>query len=99
VITNKGEQLYIPEELGYRRVAQEELYGGNTLEEASQIFRNVLHATATDAQMNAVLINAAFGIQTIEQEKPIDECLGIARDSLYGKKALKALEKFIEING
>ncbi len=98
VITNKGEQLYIPEELGCRRVAQEELYGGNTLEEASQIFRNVLHATATDAQMNAVLINAAFGIQTIEQEKPIDECLGIVRDSLYGKKALNALKKFVEIN-
>ncbi|SFL49962.1 anthranilate phosphoribosyltransferase [Porphyromonadaceae bacterium KH3CP3RA] len=98
VITNKGEQLYIPEELGYRRVAQEELYGGNTLEEASQIFRNVLHASATDAQMNAVLINAAFGIQTIEQDKPIGECLEIARDSLYGKKALKALEKFVKLN-
>ena len=59
----------------------------------------MLHARATDAQMNAVLVNAAFGIHTIEQEKPIGECLEIARNSLYGKKALKALEKFIEING
>lgn len=99
VLTNKGEQLYTPEELGYLRIAQEELYGGNTLEEASKIFRDVLHASATDAQMNAVLINAAFGIQTIEQEKPIGECLEIAQDSLYAKKALGALEKFVEING
>lgn len=99
VITNKGEQLYIPEELGYQRVAQEELYGGNTLEEASDIFRNVLQASATEAQINAVLINAAFGIQTIEQEKPIGECLGIAKDSLYGKKALAALERFVSLNG
>ncbi|MDR2815412.1 MAG: anthranilate phosphoribosyltransferase [Proteiniphilum sp.] len=98
VITNKGEQLYIPEELGYRRVAREELYGGDTPEEASRIFRNVLHASATDAQMNAVLVNAAFGIQTIEQEKPIGECLEIAKESLYGKKALKTLEKFVELN-
>lgn len=98
VITNKGEQLYNPEEIGFTRVKQEELYGGNTLEEASQIFRNVLHAKATDAQTNAVLINAAFGIQTIDQEKSIDECLEIAKDSLYAKKALKMLEKFIELN-
>ncbi len=99
VVTNNGEQLFTPEELGYRRVAQEDLYGGNTLEEASQIFRNVLHASATDAQMNAVLINAAFGIQTMEQDKPIGECLEIAKASLYGKKALKALEKFVQLNG
>lgn len=98
VVTNHGEQLYIPEELGYQRVVQEELYGGNTLEEASGIFRNVLHASATEAQMNAVLINAAFGIRTIEQDKSIGDCLEIAKDSLYGKKALHALEKFVEIN-
>lgn len=98
VVTNNGEQLYIPEELGYQRVAQEELYGGNTLEEASDIFRNVLHVRATETQMNAVLVNAAFGIQTIEQDKPIGECLEMAKGSLYGKKALRALEKFVEIN-
>jgi anthranilate phosphoribosyltransferase len=48
--------------------------------------------------MNTVLANAAFGIQTIEQEKPIGECLEIAKDALYGKKALYVLEKFTEIN-
>ena len=98
VVNNQGEQLYIPEELGFQRLAQKELYGGNTLEEASTIFRNVLHARGTEAQMNAVLVNAAFGIQTIEQDKSIHDCLEIAKDSLYGKKALLALKKFVEIN-
>lgn len=98
VVSNKGEQLFMPEELGFKRAGQHELYGGDTPEDASHIFRNVMNATATDAQMSAVLVNAAFGIQTIEQDKPIEECLEIARDSLYGKKALKTLNKFIEIN-
>jgi anthranilate phosphoribosyltransferase len=98
VVSNKGEQLFVPEELGFQRVGQEELYGGDTPEQASQIFKNVLHAQGSSAQMNAVMINAAFGIQTIEQDKSIEECIEIARESLYGKKALKALEKFIEIN-
>lgn len=98
VVSNKGEQLFVPEELGFKRVGQEELYGGDTPEQASQIFKNVLHAQGSSAQMNAVMVNAAFGIQTIEQDKSIEECIEIARDSLYGKKALNALEKFIEIN-
>ncbi|WP_286832737.1 MULTISPECIES: anthranilate phosphoribosyltransferase [unclassified Proteiniphilum] len=98
VSSNKGEQLFVPEELGFSRVSQEALYGGDTPEEAAQIFRNVLNCRATDAQMNAVLVNAAFGIQTIDQEKPIGECLQIAEDSLYGKKALMVLEKFVTLN-
>jgi anthranilate phosphoribosyltransferase len=97
VVSNKGEQLFMPENLGFKRIGQHELYGGDTPEEAAQIFRNVLHAEATEAQINVVLANAAFGIQTIDQEKSIEECLEIARDSLYGKKALKTLEKFVEL--
>lgn len=98
VVSNKGEQLFMPEDLNFNRIEQRELNGGETPEAAAKIFRNVLNVNATEGQMNAVLVNAAFGIQTIEQEKSIDECLEIARDSLYGKKALNALKKFVEIN-
>lgn len=98
VVSNLGEQLFMPSDLGFRRINQEELYGGDTPEDAAQIFRNVLSANATDAQMNVVLVNAAFGIQTIDQDKTIEECLEIARESLYGKKALRVLDKFVEIN-
>lgn len=98
VISNHGEQLFMPDDIGFKRIKQEELYGGDTPEDAASIFRNVLSASATDAQMNVVLVNAAFGIQTIDQNKTIGDCIEIARDSLYGKKALKVLEKFVKIN-
>jgi anthranilate phosphoribosyltransferase len=98
VVSNRGEQLFMPDDLGFKRLNQEDLYGGDTPEDASKIFRDVLSASATEAQTNAVLVNAAFGIQTVDQTKTIEECIEIARDSLYGKKALKVLEKFIEIN-
>lgn len=98
VVSNRGEQLFMPDDLGFKRLNQEDLYGGGTPEDASKIFRDVLSASATEAQTNAVLVNAAFGIQTVDQTKTIEECIEIARDSLYGKKALKVLEKFIEIN-
>lgn len=98
IVSNKGEQLLTPEDLGFKRVHQNELYGGDTPEEATQIFKDVLHTEATETQMNVVLANAAYGIQTIEQDKPIEECLEIARESLYGKHALHALENFIVLN-
>jgi anthranilate phosphoribosyltransferase len=48
--------------------------------------------------MDVVIANAAFAIQIIENKKPIAECIEIAKNSLYGKKALNALKKFVEIN-
>lgn len=98
VVTNDGEQLFTPEELGFNRIRQSDIYGGETVKEAADIFKNVLNASATQPQMDVVTVNAAFAIQVIEQDKSIAECIEIARDSLYGKKALGALNKFIEIN-
>lgn len=98
VSSNNGEYLYMPEDLGFKTIKQDDLFGGNTPEEAAAIFRNVLSGNATDAQMNVVIVNAALGIQTIDQQKSIDECIDIAKDSLYGKKALDVLKTFVEIN-
>ena len=98
VVSNRGEQLLMPNDLGFKRIKDEDLYGGDTPEDAAKIFRNVLNGNATDAQINVVLVNAAFGIQTVDQDKSIDDCLEIARESLYGKKAFKVLKKFVEIN-
>ncbi len=98
VVTNQGEQLFMPEELGFNRVRQEDIFGGNTTEEAVSVFNRVLNCTATQPQMDVVIANAAFAIRIIETEKPIAECIEIAKDSLYGKKALNALKKFVEIN-
>lgn len=97
VSNNKGENVYSPEDLGFRQIAQKELWGGETVADASKIFLNVLNNNATDAQRNAVVINSAFTIQTICPEKTIDECKSEALQSLERGKAKKAFEKFIEI--
>lgn len=98
VVTNMGEQLLEPEYLGFDKIGQHELYGGDTPQEAARIFKDVIKGNGTEAQMNAVLANAAFGINTVDQDKTIEECVEIAKDSLYGKKALRVLEKFVAIN-
>ena len=98
VISNHGEHLYNPEELGMDRIKESDIYGGSTIKEAVSIFKNVVNDTATTAQTNVVIINAAFAIQLMEKNKTIDECIDIARESIQAKKALRSLNTFIEIN-
>lgn len=98
VASNNFEKTYRPSELGLAQTRPEELYGGNTPEEAAKIFDSVLNNTATQSQKECVVANAAFAIQTICPEKGIEECIDIARESIDSGKALQTLKTFVEIN-
>jgi anthranilate phosphoribosyltransferase len=97
--TNQGEFVYTPEQLGFTKHQQHELWGGDTVDEAAKIFMNVLEYKGTDAQRDAVVINSAFAIQTRCPEKSIEQCKIEAVESLVGGKAKQAFQKFIEIYG
>ncbi len=99
VTTNDYERVFKPADLGFQTARPEELVGGATEEEAAEIFDKVLQGTALPAQKNIVLANAAFAIQVLEKgQKPIDECVAIARESLDSGKALTTFRRFVEIN-
>lgn len=98
VATCGNEKIYTPESLGFTRCTEAELDGGDTPEAAARIFDHVLAGTATDAQKNAVVVNAAFAINVICPEKPITECIALARESLDSGRAQATLKKFIELN-
>ena len=99
VTTNNYERLFAPADLGLRTARPEELVAGATEEEAAQIFDNVLADKGLPAQKDIVVANAAFGIQTYERgQKPIGECIAIARESIESGKALATFKKFAELN-
>lgn len=96
VQTSNSEIITSPEAMGFKRIQPEEIFGGSTALEAMKIFDNVLYNTATDSQKNVVIANAAYGINLIS-EKPIEECIAIARESLESGKALQKFQKFVEL--
>ncbi|MDR3219175.1 MAG: anthranilate phosphoribosyltransferase [Dysgonamonadaceae bacterium] len=98
VINKFGENIYTPEELGFKRANPRELYGGETPQDAAKLFDQVLNNTATESQKNVVIINAAMAIQTIDPQSDISTCIDKAKESLESGKAKKTLEKFLEIN-
>ena len=98
VLTNDAEIIYSPEQLGFIRATENDLSGGNTVEEAAVLFDRVLSNNATEPQTNAVVVNAAFAIKTIDPKLSIEQAIAQARESIESGKAHNTLKKFIEIN-
>ena len=98
VAMSQKEKLYTPEMLGFNRVTDADLDGGETVADAARIFDNVLNNQATEAQKNCVIANSAFAIQVICPEKHISDCVSEARHSLESGKAQEAFNTFRSIN-
>ena len=96
--TKYYEKIYTPIDMGLKYVKPSDIYGGNTAEEAMQIFDNVLQNKCTEAQRNVILANAACGISLMEEGLTISETISKARESLESGKALECFRKFVEIN-
>ena len=98
VATTTGEKVMTAEDLGLKGGRQEDLYGGDTVEEASRVFDDVLANRASDAKKNCVIANAAFALLTLEPQLGITEAVRQARESLESGAALDSFRKFTELN-
>ena len=95
LFTKENEQLISPEELGFNRLKQSDIFGGNSVGESAKIFISILDGKGTDAQNNAVLANAAFALKILNKNKSFEEAFEESKSSLLGLKAKKCLNKLI----
>jgi len=95
--SNNSAKVLSPEDLNLKRITHDDLFGGNTVEEAVGIFNNIINGNGTEAHNNVVIANAAMGLKCIYNEKPIEECMEQVKESLFSKKALGALKKLIDL--
>jgi len=97
VITKEGDKIRTPIELGKRFVEPESIYGGNTTEEAANIFRKIIQGDGTWAQNAVVLANAAMALHCTGNYKKYDEAYNAAVESLDNGKAYDVLQKLISL--
>ncbi|MGC4103603.1 anthranilate phosphoribosyltransferase [Ferruginibacter sp.] len=97
VITNAGEKILSAEVLGKRMVVPEDIYGGNTPEEAAKIFLKILKGEGSWAQNAVVLANSAMALQCTGQYKTYEDCYHAAVESLESGKAYASLQKIIAL--
>jgi anthranilate phosphoribosyltransferase len=97
VITNDGERIMTPEQLGKRMVAAQDIHGGNSVEEAARIFTTILKGEGSWAQNAVVLANAAMALNCVGKYKNYDDAYNAAVESLESGKANEALQKLISL--
>ncbi len=97
VITKEGEQILTPIQLGKRIVEAEDIYGGNTVEEAAKIFKKIIKGEGSWAQNAVVLANAAMALHCTGKYGNYDDAYHAAVKSLESGKAFGSLETLIAL--
>ena len=97
IITNSGEQVLTPEQLGKRLVAPEDIHGGNTVEEAAKLFKKVIKGEGSWAQNAVVLANAAMALDCTGNYLNYDDAYHAAVESLESGKAYECLQTLISL--
>ncbi|ULQ53593.1 anthranilate phosphoribosyltransferase [Flavihumibacter fluvii] len=97
VITNSGEQIFTPEQLGKRMVNASDIYGGNTVEESAKLFRIILDGKGSWAQNAVVLANAGMALHSTGSYTNYDNAYAAAVESLESGRAKAALDKLIQV--
>ena len=97
LIANGTETLVSPDAMGLSPLKQEDLHGGETVEDAAEIFQTILSNKGNQAQNSVVLANAGLAIATVRQVS-IPEGIEEAKVSLESGKGLESFKKFLSIN-
>jgi anthranilate phosphoribosyltransferase len=97
VITNNGERVMTPEQLGKRAVTATDIHGGNTVEDAAKIFAKILKGEGSWAQNAVVLANAAMALHCTGRYADYEKAYAAAVDSLESGNAYNSLQKLIKL--
>ncbi len=97
VITNAGEKVLTPEQIGKRMVQPQDIFGGNTVEEAAKIFLKIIKGEGTWSQNAVVFANAAMALQCSGNYSSYDDAYAAAVESLESGKANECLQKLISL--
>jgi anthranilate phosphoribosyltransferase len=95
VIGNDGERILNPKDISMSQYAPEDLYGGETVEEAAKIVEKILNGEGSKAQNEVVIANAIFALITAQPTLDIAKAKQKAEDSLFGGKAKEMFLKLL----
>ncbi len=98
IVSNNEEQIVSAEHFGFNPVKYEDLSGGNSIERSAEIFINIINGEGSESQNNVVLANAAYAIKTYHPELKIDECVEMAKNSLFNLKALNSFNTLKQLS-
>lgn len=97
LITKQGEKVLSAIQLAGLEVKPEAISGGQSVEEAATIFKNIINGDGTPEQEAVVLANAAVALQVTGQYNSYEDAFAAAKESLKSGRAKACLEKLISL--
>ena len=97
ILSNTGESIKTPYQLGKKRVFAAELEGGDTVAEAAGIFKNIIEGKGTWSQNAVVLANAAMALHVTGKYENYELAFQAAVHSLESGAANNCLKKLISL--
>ena len=96
IIDKNGEKIFSAEDLQFKNIDPETIFGGNSIDEAAHIFKNILEGNGTYEQNAVVLANAGMALKNTGKYGDYDNCLKMAKESLLEGKALNGFKKLVD---
>lgn len=96
IIDKNGEKIFSAEDLQFKNIDPETIFGGNSIDEAAQIFKNILEGNGNYEQNAVVLANAAMALKNTGKYGDYANCLKMAKESLLEGKALNGFKKLVD---
>jgi len=94
-ISNDGEKVVSPEELGFKTIQPESIKGGSSIKESAAIFMKILEGKGSPEQEAVVIANAAIALTTSKPTWSLETARETARDTLKNGTALKVFKELI----
>lgn len=92
VFGNHKETILAPQDFGFETYQPQQLYGGESVKEAAEIFINILQNKCTQAQKDVILANAGLAIQCFKPNTNLIDCVAEAEKSLVSGAAFSILK-------
>ncbi len=89
--SHQNEGILYPNDFNLNFLEPHELCGGQTAQQSTDIFLNILQAKGNSSQNNVIIINASLAIQ-LYRNCDFYEAKKLAEDSLFNLKALQSFQ-------
>jgi anthranilate phosphoribosyltransferase len=93
---NGGERVASPEDMGFKKLTQPDLKGGDTVEDSAKIFMTILEGMGTVEQNAVVIANAGMALFCGHQKEGLPAAFAKAKEALESGKALACFKSLIQ---
>lgn len=93
IISKDSELVVDPDDFkGIQKIQPYQIFGGNSQNEAAQLFMDIISGKGSEAETNVVAMNAAVAIRLVNKTS-LEDAFELAKEKLLNLEALQRLKK------